>query len=326
MCLITYSPEGPQKLDWRALDYSASHMNDDGFGIAWFDREAGKHGEWKVIRSLRHKIMQRVISTLPKDAPIIIHQRYATHGRVSVENCHPFDAAGVAVFHNGTISGTRAESRKVERVADGKYKYEPADVSDTRAWCEDELEPMLYAAGHSVLLDENMQWGIGNRVGWGSVITLAIPGVETPVIVNEERGIWEKGVFYSNTYSLPPAMKHYTGYATSSYASGAEWASEDEWDKWVAEGEDAKARSFREESREIESQETEGSGSRALVCIPGGLAPEDADACGLIDAEFDETQDYMPRVRPPHADAESDEWAQWLEDEAEAYQREKEST
>lgn len=197
MCLITYSPKGPEILDWEVLDYSRKHMNDDGFGIAWYDwtKEV-----WKTSRSMRsHKLFDAVSRLVPSEAPVIIHQRFRTHGSVSMDNVHPFPigATGSVLFHNGSISGTRAD-------------YKGARLSDTRAYIEDELAPILEASGTHILLKEKVQDAIGARIG-GSVLAITIPGDPTPVIVNEWRGDWEKGLYYSNTYARPYKTSH-TGY------------------------------------------------------------------------------------------------------------------
>lgn len=220
MCLITYAPKGANTLNWTTLKYSYTRMNGDGFGISWFNYETGL---WEVWRSMRSHRLDAAVDKIPQDVPLVIHQRFATHGSKTMVNCHPFEVGetGAFLFHNGTIKGTRADYYPTTK----NSKHE--DISDTRAYIEDELAPMLGAIGAHLLLDGRMKESIGSRIR-GSVLAVTLPGDPAPVLVNEHLGDWEDGLYYSNTYSRPYTSKYDDAYwhkqAYGSY--GWEWEEE----------------------------------------------------------------------------------------------------
>lgn len=188
MCLITYAPGGKLQLDWDVLDYSARTMNDDGFGVAWYNEETNL---WEVMQSMRSDKLRRAVAKIPDQwAPIVVHQRFATHGAKNMANCHPFPigTTGALLFHNGTISGTRASAK--------------SDINDTRAYIEDELAPLVEAIGHEWLAEPKVMDSIGSRVG-GSVLGLALPNMPELILVNEWLGEWVGNLYYSNEYSRP---------------------------------------------------------------------------------------------------------------------------
>lgn len=195
MCLITYAPKGSLSLDLEVLEYSAKTMNDDGFGLAWFDK-----GKWIIRKSMRPQTLERVIAMAPAKAPMVIHQRFATHGAKDLTNCHPYPIGetGAHLFHNGVIDGTGSKKKK--------------GPSDTGCYVRDELAPIIAVTGHELLKTPGVQWSIGNRVG-ASVLAIIRPRDEEVILINESQGEWEKGVYYSNSYCRPGGYGNY-------------------WDKW----------------------------------------------------------------------------------------------
>jgi glucosamine 6-phosphate synthetase-like amidotransferase/phosphosugar isomerase protein len=82
MCLIAYVPSGKVMPD----DYiTAAHQgNDDGIGIM---SEDGIH---KFLGRKALKRAKRYLKQLHEDEiEYAIHFRYATHGDVTMHNCHP---------------------------------------------------------------------------------------------------------------------------------------------------------------------------------------------------------------------------------------------
>ena len=90
MCLIIQKPQGikPCKTTLK----NASKINPHGLGIFWADN--GKityhnSGQWAKLYTKR---------------PYIAHFRLATIGKVSKDNCHPFEISnGEYLFQNGTV-------------------------------------------------------------------------------------------------------------------------------------------------------------------------------------------------------------------------------
>lgn len=90
MCIIIIKDDN-KMLDHNTLVASAS-INPHGLGVLWLD-------EWNVeyYKSEEYDVLQTT-------RPFIAHFRYATVGKVSPENCHPFAINDDEVlFQNGTI-------------------------------------------------------------------------------------------------------------------------------------------------------------------------------------------------------------------------------
>lgn len=93
MCVICIVPAGHQ-LPSRSELLDMHYQNPHGMGF--------------VSKSLHYKGMNfekfyNRLQFVPKDEDIIIHFRYATHGRVCVENCHPFKRGNIWFAHNGIL-------------------------------------------------------------------------------------------------------------------------------------------------------------------------------------------------------------------------------
>ena len=72
---------------------------------------ANPHGMGFVSKSLHYKGMNfetfyNRLQFVPRDEGIIIHFRYATHGSICTENCHPFKKGGIWFAHNGILDIT----------------------------------------------------------------------------------------------------------------------------------------------------------------------------------------------------------------------------
>lgn len=201
MCLITYAPQGSASLDWDVLDYSREYMNSDGYGLAWY-----QDGRWHTRKSLDSNGLEKAISRIPRKFPLVVHQRFSTHGAVSKANLHPFPIGdtGAILFHNGTISGTAADSRGgMLKPKTGVKAPDPAAPNDTRCYIRDELAPLLDTVGANFLYTAGVAKSIGARVK-GSVLVICLEGDPEPVIINEYQGDWVDGLYYSNSYSRPP--------------------------------------------------------------------------------------------------------------------------
>lgn len=115
------------------------------------------------------------------ESPFLVHFRITTSGGTSPNNCHPFPVKGGALIHNG-IMFTPPASR-------AGPAHDPR--SDTRVFAED-----LY----NILNNEHVKTardGILKAIGHGNKIAFLYDNREV-VIVGEERGYWEKGIWYSN--------------------------------------------------------------------------------------------------------------------------------
>ena len=93
MCVIIVCPKGvalPSVDELRA----AYMRNPDGCGfVSESDHYKSLHFSTFIRRLMKRNINENVI----------IHFRLATHGSVSVKNCHPFYKAGYWFAHNGVL-------------------------------------------------------------------------------------------------------------------------------------------------------------------------------------------------------------------------------
>tara|TARA_R110000822_G_scaffold86028_3_gene200788 strand:- start:468 stop:1358 length:891 start_codon:yes stop_codon:yes gene_type:complete len=119
-----------------------------------------------------------------------IHFRIKTHGQINKENCHPFlinDSLGF--IHNGIISG-----------------YGDSDKSDTIRFNEKVFQPLVSKWGNLALFQDPMIQLIETTIGYSKLVFLDRHGNHT--IMNEAKGTWDDGIWYSNTsYKQPkPTM------------------------------------------------------------------------------------------------------------------------
>lgn len=102
MCVIVTSSNGKMPSNADLLEMERS--NPDGVGLAWHDGE--------YLRSHKALTLTELEESLRKaeGCPYVLHFRFATHGEVAVENCHPFWLGQTAVLaHNGIIKDYGSE-------------------------------------------------------------------------------------------------------------------------------------------------------------------------------------------------------------------------
>lgn len=188
MCLLTFFPADVQP----NVDnlYNGSIINGDGHGwaIANGDRLLVGHGmsEVEVIESFA------IARSQNPHGPALFHSRYTTHGETNVENCHPFYLGGdqrTVLAHNGILPGNvQPRSKKDKR-------------SDTRIAAEWFIPKVL---GSPHLRRNRMKvekWmGDYNKI---AILTVNPKYKEQAYLLNEDAGIWDKGIWYSNDGYLP---------------------------------------------------------------------------------------------------------------------------
>lgn len=194
MCLALYKP-AKAKLNQDEMR-TAFKANPDGAGFAYYDP------------ALKRVIIQRGYFTfndlwadlapiMADNCPLILHYRWATHGDITVENCHPFELHDGALIHNGIISGMGTSVYK----SANKYYTPPVgktcadmecsdDRSDTREFVED------YLAGMDSKALLSAKKLIEHTIGYSKLVTIHNDG--SVIIFNEDSGHWRNGVWYSN--------------------------------------------------------------------------------------------------------------------------------
>lgn len=126
--------------------------------------------------------------------PCVVHFRIATHGETDQTNTHPFQVAeDLGFVHNGIISRVDCKNDKSK--------------SDTFHFNEKVLKP-LYNKDKGFIRNPVITDLIQSYIGMSKLVFLNKRGES--IIVNEEAGKEDEGVWYSNTsYKPRPAPKPY---------------------------------------------------------------------------------------------------------------------
>ncbi len=179
MCQIIYKPEN-KKFDFEKMD-RAQKFNKDGYGLMCWDGTSVQ--TWKTMSYKDFKEMLEVL----EDFTVVVHLRNTTVGDTNVKMCHPFSVPSGHMMHNGTMFFLKRQASK--------------GLSDTHVLakmlrdCEftyaEDIRPLL-----SQLLDDKI-----NRL----VFMDNIDGEVT--FVNEDLGMWEEGVWFSNDYHKREEIK-----------------------------------------------------------------------------------------------------------------------
>ena len=178
MCLIIYSESG--KLPTRADFFEAAECNPDGIGIMSTDGVHKFIGKRKTRRAWRY--LQQIASD---GAPFGVHFRWATHGRVSRENCHPFPIgdSDAYLMHNG-ILWTHAMATD--------------DKSDTAVFAA-EVAPAILSLAYSDRAEYLQK--MGREAASNRLLIMRDAGRAFDVV---NPYLWTKddGILYSNDYSI----------------------------------------------------------------------------------------------------------------------------
>lgn len=192
MCMLTFFPPGaPPDLD--ALAYGAE-VNNHGHGFAIV--APGRIIVRRGLDSDEMILAFDVLRTEYPEGPALFHSRFATHGACDVNNCHPFQVdhdARTVLAHNGILPRRVQPKRGDAR-------------SDTRIAAED----FLSRKGYSAWDDPSAQRALAQWLGPHNklvVLTVDPRYREHAYLINEDAGIWDSGIWYSNgDYRTGPGM------------------------------------------------------------------------------------------------------------------------
>ncbi len=183
MCMLTFLPPNTTP-DLDALACGAE-FNDDGhgFAIVTADQIIVRHG----LDSAEMIVAFDELRDQHPSGPALFHSRFATHGTCDVDNCHPFPInhdTRTMLAHNGILP-RRVQPKRGDR------------RSDTRIAAEDFLPRKGYDAWDDPLAQRDLaRWlGPDNKL---VVLTIDPRYREHAYLINEDAGIWEHGIWYSN--------------------------------------------------------------------------------------------------------------------------------
>lgn len=112
---------------------------------------ANPHGMGFASKSVSYRGMSfekfyNRLQFVPKDENIIIHFRYATHGSVCAQNCHPFKRGGIWFAHNGILDVKPRE-----------------DMTDSETAFRDILYPVAKEYG---IYSDELKYTVCDILGW----------------------------------------------------------------------------------------------------------------------------------------------------------------
>ena len=197
MCQIISVPAG-KEVDLVKLDKAQVH-NQDGYGVSWYE-----DGVVKTYKTMNYVMFRSMVGLLTEYTKIV-HLRYNTVGKTTLENCHPFSVPnGGVMFHNGTISGLKPTGSYI------KGKWIKSDESDTSL-----LAKLLNDSHYESIWDvEALLYGI---IGTYLNKLAFMESDGTVTILNEELGEEEDGIWYSNDYHKKDKNWHRTGETNPKY-------------------------------------------------------------------------------------------------------------
>ena len=137
MCIAVYKPAGVTIPD--ATLQRCWNRNPHGAGIVY----PTGNGRVKVHKTLDRDEFTKLWKLVPNDRNVVVHFRYATHGRVGMRNTHPFTVApGLVVAHNGIIHETADEANDFR--SDTRFFVDRVLTPAWREWGTDGFEDRLY--------------------------------------------------------------------------------------------------------------------------------------------------------------------------------------
>lgn len=205
MCLIAYSHDG-KPITRETFDL-ADLTNPDGIGVMSADGFAkflGPKRRQKAWRYLERRVFARGI-------PYAVHFRWTTHGENTRANTHPHLSPDgrFLVMHNGVMrefddpTGVRSDTSLFVET----WFADAPEIADAEAFTKFREDTETYI-------------GSGNKL-----VAFEIASGRF-AIFNERMGDrGQDGIWYSNTYSLPPTIDpwSYQGYNRIRSRHGAQW-------------------------------------------------------------------------------------------------------
>jgi glutamine amidotransferase len=186
MCLLTFFPPGVLP-DTAALR-NGTVINDDGHGFAIVARN-----QLLVRRGMDAELMVEAFDALRRQhphGPALFHSRFATHGRRSIDNCHPFPIGGddrTVLAHNGVLPTVVQPAKRDPR-------------SDTRIAVEDFLPTFGSLRSQRNRLRLQRWMTPHNKM---VILTVDRRFRQRAYLLNETSGIWVGQIWYSNDGYLP---------------------------------------------------------------------------------------------------------------------------
>lgn len=176
--------------------------NKDGAGMLY-----SVDGKLEVFKSMSKKKFIKEYFKVRKvypDIDIVLHFRYSTHGKNNIANTHPhLINENLGFVHNGIIDNVVDDNEKDVQRWDIKEKK----MVTVKRFASDKSDSALFAKMLGDLPEDFLDSKvfvelIENYIGNGNkLVFLDKDGKYT--IVNEEKGVWDSGCWFSNLGYLP---------------------------------------------------------------------------------------------------------------------------
>ena len=137
MCIIIVVPLG-EKLPEKSILKNCFDNNKDGIGFMYRLKNKIRIKKGYFNFDSFYKAVQNI-----KNSEIIIHFRYATHGKINSGNCHPFPLSSdvkdlvntridcqIGICHNGIISGAKIDDK--EKLSDTMVFIRDLDIESVK--------------------------------------------------------------------------------------------------------------------------------------------------------------------------------------------------
>ena len=195
MCLIFLKPKKAKNYLTYDRFCNALENNPHSVGIVYRDPESKKVKIERFVNPAKGK--EQIYDIIKDKEEYAIHFRYATHGGVNLENCHPFIVnKDLCLMHNGVMS----DFGKVD-----------SSKSDTKNFTESFLRPYIEQEGIGVINDKEFIEDVGKVIGSYNKILLIDKDFNWSII-NESSGVWKEGCWLSNSYSTESSRNYYDSY------------------------------------------------------------------------------------------------------------------
>lgn len=174
MCIAIVATKG-SIVDDKKLE-SCHYINDDGGGMAYLDKE-GKvviDKGYMDIAAFKARYKWLIKEGAAERGPMLLHFRIGTSGANNSANTHPFKVKGGAMIHNGVFWSSGFNNMSDTRVLAGMLHNRLTKDAVTK---------------YKLKLEE--------VAGYNKVAFLYEGG--DYIILNEDSGHWDGGVWYSNT-------------------------------------------------------------------------------------------------------------------------------
>lgn len=202
MCLIFLKPKKAKNYLTYDRFCNALENNPHSIGIVYKDPESNKVKIERFVNPEKGK--QQIYDIIKDKEEYAIHFRYATHGGVNLDNCHPFIVnKDLCLMHNGVMS----DFGKVD-----------TSKSDTKNFTESFLRPYIEQEGIGVINDKEFIEDVGKVIGSYNKLLLIDKDFNWSII-NESSGVWKEGCWLSNSYSTESSRNYYDSYNYSSRKS-----------------------------------------------------------------------------------------------------------